>query len=189
MSQRRSDLLKNRNAHIEKHNRCLLRIPIDSSCTYVLKLLNPNHAIIVITAAFLLCIRKATKHSMHVSYALSVTSNSLAAGKGYAKMREGTLRKLTEFMETLLELVSLESARPGTHLPTRSLDGTPSAHGKHSSLARCTLKHSHSEEATASQRMRPLHTPHSSTSSSSHSPSPTGAAEERPQPRPSRNVP
>ena len=94
-------------------------------------------------------------------------------------MREGTLRKLTEFMETLLELVSLEAARPGTYLPTRSLDSTPSEHGKHSSLARSTLKHSHSEETTARQRMRPLHTPHSSASSASRSPSPTGAAEQR----------
>ncbi|XP_043192113.1 protein tyrosine phosphatase domain-containing protein 1-like [Amphibalanus amphitrite] len=95
------------------------------------------------------------------------------AGKGYSKMREGTLRKLTEFMETLLELVSLETARPGTHVPARSLDDEPSAHGKHSSLARATLTHSHSEETAASRRMRPLHTPHSSASSSSHSPSPT----------------
>lgn len=83
-------------------------------------------------------------------------------GKGYAKMREGTLRKLTEFMETLLEMVSLEAARPGTYL-TRSLEGTPSAHGKVSELARVTLKHSQSEETSAAGRhMRPLHTPHSS---------------------------
>ena len=101
-------------------------------------------------------------------------------------MREGTLRKLTEFMETLLELVSLEAARPSTHLAARSLDDTPSAHGKHSSLARSTLKHSHSEETAAGQRMRPLHTPHSSASSSSHSPSPTAVADESLQERPQR---
>ncbi|XP_037071249.1 protein tyrosine phosphatase domain-containing protein 1-like [Pollicipes pollicipes] len=95
------------------------------------------------------------------------------AGKGYAKMREGTLRKLTEFMETLLELVSLDVARPDTYLH-RSLDATPgSAHGKVSELARATLKHSRSEEAAG--RMRPLHTPHSS---ADNSPSPTGASEE-----------